>query len=74
MCIATSAVLHEWGLYNGAVSEVVDIVSREGERPPAAPPAFALARFPKYRGPFNSTKTRKSLLFLLGKSRRDFTL
>ena len=47
----TSAVLQEWGLYNGAIGEVVDIVFRAGDRPPAALPAFVLARFPKYRGP-----------------------
>ena len=50
-CIATSAVLREWGLYNGAIGEAVDIVFREGERPPASLPAFVLARFPKYRAP-----------------------
>merc|ERR1712112_401372 len=50
-CIVTSAVLQEWGLYNGAIGEVVDIVFRTGERPPATIPAFVLARFPKYRGP-----------------------
>ena len=50
-CIATSAVLQEWGIYNGAVGEVVDIVSRAGERPPASLPVVVLARFPKYCGP-----------------------
>ena len=43
--------MQERGLYNGAICEVVDIVFRKGERPPAALPAFVLARFPKYRGP-----------------------
>ena len=47
----TSAALQEWGLYNGAIGEVVDIVFRAGERPPEGLPAFVLARFPKYRGP-----------------------
>ena len=51
MCIATSAVLQERCLCNGAIGGVVDIVSRVGERPPESLPAFFHARFPKYLGP-----------------------
>ena len=61
--IATSAVLQERGLYNGAIGEVVDIVFRKGERPPASLPAFVLARFPKYRGPVYLDGARKSSIF-----------
>ena len=49
--IATSAVLQEQGLYNAASGEGVDIVSREGGRPPESPVVFAIARSPGYRGP-----------------------
>ena len=43
--------MKERGLYNGVIGEVVDIVFREGERPPESLPAFVLARFEKYLGP-----------------------
>ena len=47
----SSAVWQEWGLYNGAIGEVLDIVYRPGERPPRSLPACVLVDFPKYCGP-----------------------
>ncbi|XP_073231632.1 uncharacterized protein [Porites lutea] len=44
----------DWGLYNGAVGTVVDIVYKDGRRPtddPAPVPDVVLVRFPGYRGP-----------------------
>ena len=44
----------DWGLYNGAVGTVVDIVHKDGHRPtddPALVPDVVLVRFPGYRGP-----------------------
>ena len=44
----------DWGLYNGAVGTVVDIVYKDGRRPtddPAPLPEVVLVRFPGYRGP-----------------------
>ena len=44
----------DWGLYNGAVGTVVDIVYKDGRRPtddPAPLPDVVLVRFPGYRGP-----------------------
>ena len=49
-CIATSAVLQGRCLYDGEIGEVFRYSIPEGDRPPASLPAFALARFPKYRG------------------------
>ena len=43
----------DWGLYNGAVGTVVDIVYKDGRRPtddPAPLPDVVLVRFPGYRG------------------------
>ena len=44
----------EWGLYNGAVGTVVDIVYADGCRPsddPAPLPDVVFVRFPGYKGP-----------------------
>ena len=44
----------EWGLYNGAVGTVVDILYRNGSRPtddPAPLPGVVFVRFPGYKGP-----------------------
>ena len=44
----------EWGLYNGAVGTVVDIVYKDGTRPtddPASLPDVVFVRFPVYKGP-----------------------
>ena len=44
----------DWGLNNGAVGTVVDIVYRDGRRPtddPAPVPEVFLVRFPGYGGP-----------------------
>ena len=46
----SSAVWQEWGLYNGAIGEAVDIIYRPGDRPPRSLPACALVSFPKYCG------------------------
>ena len=46
----TTAVLQGRYLYNGAIGEAVEIVFREGDRPPASPPAFALAMSRQYLG------------------------
>ena len=50
-CMMTTGVCQEWGLYNGAIGEVVDIVYREGRKPPNDQPAVVLVDFPKYCGP-----------------------
>ena len=50
-CMLSSASWQEWGLYNGAIGEVVDIIYRPGERPPMSLPACILVAFPKYCGP-----------------------
>ena len=45
-----------WGLCNGAVAKVVDIVYKDGRRPndhPALLPDVVLVRFQGYRGPPN---------------------
>ena len=45
-----------WGLCNGAVGKVVDIVYKDGRRPndhPALLPDVVLVRFQGYRGPPN---------------------
>ena len=44
----------DWGLYNGAVGTVVDIVYKDGCRPsddPAPLPDVVFVRFPGYKGP-----------------------
>ena len=44
----------EWGLYNGAVGTVVDIVYKDGCRPSGDPPPLpnvVFVRFPGYKGP-----------------------
>lgn len=44
----------DWGLYNGAIGTVVDIVYKDGRRPtddPAPLPDVVLVRFPGYWGP-----------------------
>ena len=44
----------DWGLNNGAVGTVVDIVYKDGRRPtddPAPVPVVVLVRFQGYRGP-----------------------
>ena len=56
----TLAVLQEWGIYNGVIGEVAEIVFREGERPPGSLPAFVLAMFPKYCGHVFPPLARKS--------------
>ena len=43
----------DWGLYNGALGTVVNIVYKDGRRPaedPAPVPVVVLVRFPGYRG------------------------
>ena len=51
LCIETTAVFQDCGLYNGAFGAVVEIVFREGDRPPWYLPAIATARFAIYNGP-----------------------
>ena len=49
----------DWGLYNGAVDTVVDIVYKDGRRPaddPAPLPDVVVVRFPGYRQPPYITK------------------
>lgn len=44
----------EWGLYNGAIGTVVEIVYLDGRRPtndPSPQPDFVLVRFTGYKGP-----------------------
>ncbi|CAH3017281.1 unnamed protein product [Porites evermanni] len=44
----------DWGLFNGAVGTVVDIVYKDGRRPtddPAPVPDVVLVRFPAHKGP-----------------------
>ena len=44
----------DWGLFNGAVGTVVDIVYKDGRRPtddPAPVPDVVLVRFSGYKGP-----------------------
>ena len=47
----TSGICQEWGLYNGAIGEIVDIVYRQGERPPRFLPAVVFVEFKSYCGP-----------------------
>jgi hypothetical protein len=42
----------EWGLFNGALGEVKDIVYKEGESPQTNDlPEYVLVHFPQYKGP-----------------------
>ena len=50
-CMLSSAVWQEWGLYNGAIGESVDIIYRPGDRPSRSLPACVIVSFPKYCGP-----------------------
>ena len=50
-CMLTSGIWQEWGLYNGAIGEVLEILYHDGEAPPRHLPACVLVRFRKYRGP-----------------------
>ena len=50
-CVLSPAVWQEWGIYNGAIGEVVDIIYRPGERPPRSLPSCILVAPPKYCGP-----------------------
>ena len=47
-------LMADWGLYNGAVGTVVDVVYKDGCRPsddPAPLPDVVFVRFPGYKGP-----------------------
>ena len=45
------AVWQEWGIYNGAIGEVVDTIYRPGERPPRSFPSCIPFASPRYFGP-----------------------
>ena len=53
----SSAVWQEWCLYNGAIGEAVDIIYRQGGRPPRPLPACILVAPPKYCGPVSPMAT-----------------
>ena len=47
----TSGLCQEWGLYNGAIGVVVDVIFKPGERPARHLPAVVLVEFNAYCGP-----------------------
>ena len=47
----TKGVCQEWGIYNGAIGDAIDISHREGKTPPTDNPEAALSDSPKYGGP-----------------------
>ena len=62
MCIATSAFLQEWGLYNGAIGKAFDIVARAGSARRRRPPPSSLRGPRNIAALFISLATRKSPL------------
>jgi hypothetical protein len=49
--LLTWNLLQEYGLVNGSTGTVVDIIYREGERPPDGLPEAVIVQFDCYRGP-----------------------